>query len=554
MDADIVIVGGEVVDGTGGPAHRSDVAITDGRISAIADNLDAVGRREDLNASDAVVSPGFIDIHTHYDAQVWWDPALTPSCYHGVTTVVAGNCGLSLAPTRPAHRRLMAETFEFVEDMSLASLEAGIDWTFQTFPEQLDSLAERGTLVNYTGFVGHTALRLFVMGDDGYERAASDDEIGRMADLLGEAIDAGAAGFSTSFGGQVGAGGRPVPSRLASNEEFEVLARAVAASGRGIVACLPAVDMAADYLYDLSLQADVPITMVALVSESSGRHDERLAAHRRGLDRGARVWPQVSPLPIVSTFTMAKPVRLQGSPLVASLFPQPVEARRAAYADRDWRRRAFEALPTDEVYRPRPQTYTITSCTAHTELEGRRVVDVADERGVSWFDLMLDLAIDEPDLGLVCVAPVANDDEEVVTRLLKVEHCALGLSDAGAHVTQLCDANQPTVLLGEWVRERGALALPEAVHKLSGAQADLLGLRDRGRLEIGAHADVNVFEPATIAAGPKRVVRDFPAGEPRITCDQPVGIRHTLVNGVPIRRGGSMVDPMPAPLPGSVLR
>jgi N-acyl-D-aspartate/D-glutamate deacylase len=554
MDADIVIAGGTVVDGTGAAARRADVAITGGRISAIADDLDAIGRREQLDASGAVVCPGFIDIHTHYDAQVWWDPALTPSCYHGVTTVVAGNCGLSLAPTRPGHRRLMAETFEFVEDMSLASLEAGIDWTFETVGEQLDALADRGTLVNYAGFVGHTALRLFVMGDDGYERAASDAEIARMAALLGEAIQDGAAGFSTSFGGQVGAGGRPVPSRLASNEEFEALARAVAASGRGVVACLPAVDMAADHLYDLSLRADVPITMVALVSERSGRHEERLAAHQRGLDRGARVWPQVSPLPIVSRFTMAKPVRLQGSPLVASLFPEPVEVRRAAYADRDWRRRAFETLPTDEVYRPRPETYTITSCVAHPELEGRRVIEVAEELDSSWFDLMLDLAIDEPGLGLVCVAPVANDDEAVVTRLLGIEHCALGLSDAGAHVTQLCDADQPTVLLGEWVRERGALGLPEAVHKLSGAQADLLGLADRGRLEVGAHADVNVFDPATIAPGPKRVVHDFPAGEPRITSDQPAGIRHTLVNGVPIRRDGVVVDPLPAPLPGSVLR
>jgi N-acyl-D-aspartate/D-glutamate deacylase len=554
MDADIVIVGGTVVDGTGGRPRRADLAITDGRISAIAADLGAVGRQEELDATGAVVAPGFIDIHTHFDAQVWWDRALTPSCHHGVTTVVAGNCGLSLAPTRPEHRRLMAETLEFVEDMSLASLEAGIDWDFETFPECLDALTRRGTLINYSGFVGHTAVRLYVMGDEGYERAATDHEIERMAALVSEAIEAGAVGFSTSFGGQVGAGGRPVPSRLATTLEFETLVRAVAATGRGVVACLPAVDTPSDYLYELSLRTDVAITMVALVSERHGRHEERLAAHRRGLQRGARVWPQVSPLPIVSTFTMAKPVRLQGSPLVARLFPEPVDVRRCAYADREWRRQAFETLPTDEVYRPRPETYTIVSSTSHPDLEGRRLVEVADERGTGWFDVLLDLALDEPELGLVCVAPVANDDEEVVSRLLKVEHCALGLSDAGAHVTQLCDANQATVLLGEWVRERGVLELPEAVHKLSGAQAELLGFRDRGHLEVGARADVNVFDPATIAPGPKRVVRDFPADEPRITSDQPVGIRHTLVNGVPIRRDGVMTGPSAGPLPGTVLR
>jgi N-acyl-D-aspartate/D-glutamate deacylase len=539
------------VDGTGSEPRRADVAVTGGRISGIGEGLEG---RDEIDASDAVVSPGFIDIHTHFDAQVFWDPSLSPSCFHGVTTVVAGNCGFSLAPTRPEHRLLMAETLEHVEDMSLASLEAGIDWNFETFPEYLQSIDDRGTLINYTAFIGHTALRLFVMGDAGYERAATDDEVAAMVAMVTDAVRGGAAGFSTSFGMHIGAHGKPVPSRLAEKSEFEALVGAVGAAGRGVVACLPAVDSAPGYLYELSARSRVPITMVALVSELSGRHDVRLEAHRKGLAEGAEVWPQVSPLPIVSNFSMAKPGRLQGSPLFAALTAESPETRRAAYRDRDWRRRAMEGFPTDDVYRPQPQTYTITVSTAHPELEGRRIVDLADERGTTWLDVMLDLALDEPDLALKCVASVANDDEAVVSRLLQEEHCTLGLSDAGAHLTQLCDGNQATALLGGWVRERGVLDLPTAVRKLSGVQAELFGFADRGYLREGYRADLNVFDPDTIDPGPKRVVRDFPADEPRITCDQTVGLYHTLVNGVPIRRDGEMVGIAPDALPGQVVR
>ena len=212
MSADLVIKGGTVVDGTGAPGTRADVAISDGKVAAIGPDLD--GERV-LDAGGHIVAPGFIDIHTHYDAQVFWDPALTPSCFHGVTTVVAGNCGFSIAPTRPEHHDVIARTLENVEDMNVETLGAGIPWDFSTFSEYLASVERRGTAMNFSAYIGHTALRLFVMGDAAYERVATDDEIAQMQAVLRESMEAGAAGFATSFAPtHRGVDGLPIPATL----------------------------------------------------------------------------------------------------------------------------------------------------------------------------------------------------------------------------------------------------------------------------------------------------------------------------------------------------
>src|SRR6516164_6895081 len=229
MAADVVIRGGTVVDGTGAPGRRADVAITGGVISEIGERLS--GDRE-VDASGQIVTPGFVDIHTHYDAQVFWDPALSPSCWHGVTSVVAGNCGFSIAPVRPEHRELLVRTLQHVEDMSPDTLFAGVPWEeFETFPQYLDAIERRGTLLNYACYVGHTAVRIFVMGEDGYERAATDDEIRAMQQVIAEAMDAGAAGFATSSSPtHSGDQGRPVPSRVADVAELRSLLEALGAS------------------------------------------------------------------------------------------------------------------------------------------------------------------------------------------------------------------------------------------------------------------------------------------------------------------------------------
>jgi len=533
----ILIRGGTVVDGTGAPGVRADVRVADGRIAEIGPDLSADGVDRVLDADGCVVAPGFIDIHTHYDAQVFWDPSLTPSSFHGVTTVVAGNCGFSIAPTRPEHQDLIARTLENVEDMDVAALAAGVPWDFSSFPEYLASVGRLPLGLNFTAYVGHTALRLYVMGDDAYERAATAEEIDRMVEVLGESLEAGAAGFATSIAPtHRGADGKPVPSRFAERAELEALFAEVGRFGKGVVEVTPGPDLPVDDIYELQMASGVPFTFTALLSTPTGTHRRLVEVNRAGWERGAQVWPQVSPRPLAFAMTMAEPFTLNVNPHFAELMNASLDVRRKAYADQAWRDEAFAAWEDGTLTMvPRWDTYEIAESPAHPELEGRRLDDIAGERGARPFDVLLDLALDESDLVLRVRCILANDDPDEVSYLLSQEHCTLGLSDAGAHVGQLCDAPQATDLLGNWVRDRGVMSVEEGVRRLTKAQADLFGLVDRGELRPGAWADVVVFDPATVAPGPIRRIADFPAGSERLTADAPVGVRHVLVNGEPIR-------------------
>jgi N-acyl-D-aspartate/D-glutamate deacylase len=535
--SELVIRGGTVIDGTGAPGVVADVAIDNGRITAIGTGLS--GDRE-LDATGHVVAPGFIDIHTHYDAQVFWDPSLTPSCFHGVTTIVAGNCGFSLAPTRPEHHSLIARTLENVEDMDVATLEAGVPWDFSTFPEYLASVQSHGMGLNFAAYIGHTALRLFVMGDDAYERAATPEEITRMQEVVREAMEAGAAGFATSFAPtHRGVDGKPVPSRFAERVEIEALLEALGEVGLGIAAFTPGEQMGVADLYQLQPKIGVPFTYTALLAMPSGAHKAMLELNRQGWSDGAQVWPQVSPRPLQFSMSLAEPFTLNVNPKFAELMSSGLDERREAYGDPAWRKETLEAWETGSQFaRPRWDTYVIAESAAHPDLAGRRLLEVAQERATSPFDLLLDIALDEPDLSLRVGCILANDDVDEVHAVLTADGCTLGLSDAGAHVGQLCDAPQATDYLGNWVRDRSLSSLEAAVHRLTARQADILGLADRGRLVPGACADVVVFDPATVGPGPVRRVADFPTGSERLTADAPTGIRHVLVNGTPIRVDG----------------
>jgi N-acyl-D-aspartate/D-glutamate deacylase len=547
---ELVIRGGTVVDGTGAPSIRADVGITGGRITEVGD--DVQGTRV-LEADGHIVAPGFIDIHTHYDAQVFWDPALTPSCFHGVTTVVAGNCGFSIAPTRPDHRDLIARTLENVEDMDVAALAAGVPWDeFSTFPEYLAAVERSGLGLNYTAYIGHTALRLFAMGDDAYERAATAEEIASMRTIVGEALDAGAAGFATSFAiTHRGADGKPVPSRFAERAELDGILATVAEKRRGVVAFTPGDLVGVDDLYDIQPGVGVPFTFTALLTMPSGNHRRIIDVNRAGWAKGAEVWPQVSPRPLKFTMSMAEPFTLNINPEFAALMSASPEARRAAYADPAWREVAVKGWE-GAALAPRWNTYEIAESKLHPELEGRRLTAIAADRGHEPFDTLLDLAIDEPTIRVACM--LANDDADEVAIVLAEQHVALGLSDAGAHVGQLCDAPQATDYLANFVRDRQVLTIESAIHRLSGAQADMFGMADRGQIAPGAWADVAVFDLDTVAPGPIRRVADFPAGSERLTADAPGGMRHVLVNGTPIRvdgendlsaRAGQLVKPTP---------
>ena len=540
MANQLVIKGGTVHDGTGAPGFRADVGIADGRINEVGANLDG---EQVLDAGDCVVAPGFIDIHTHYDAQVFWDPALTPSCFHGVTTVVAGNCGFSIAPTRPEHHELIARTLENVEDMDVAALAAGIPWDFATFPEYLASVERRGTGLNFAAYIGHTALRLFVMGDDAYERTATAEECSGMQDVLRDAMHAGAAGFATSFAfPHRGIDGKPVPSRFADRAELEALLDTMGEVGLGVVSIAPGDPCPPADMFDLQIKAGVPFTWGALLTSPGRDHQQALDANRAGWERGAEVWPQVTPRPLTFVFTLDSPYPLAVNEHFAALQNASVDERARAYADPAWREQMMQGWSGVGNFGLRWDTYTIGQSEVHPELMDRRLADIAAERGVEPLACLLDLALDEPGLELRVRTIIANDDEAGVADLLVDEHSTLGLSDAGAHAGQLCDAPQATDLLGNWVRDKGVVPMEQAIRKLSGQQADIFGFADRGYLRPGAWADVAVFDPVTVAPGPIRRVRDFPANAERLTADQPVGMQHVVVNGTPIQVDGARTD------------
>ena len=550
MSADLVIRGGTVVDGTGAPRYRADVAVTDGRISEIGEGLS--GRRV-IEADGHVVTPGFIDIHTHYDAQVFWDPALTPSSWHGVTSVVAGNCGFTIAPCRPEHRALIGKTLQHVEDMNLATLTAGIPWDFETFPEYLDSVARHGSVLNYAAYVGHTAVRLFVMGDDGYEREATEAELAAMADVVREALLAGAAGFaSTSAPTHNGEGGRPVPSRIADIHEMEALVTPLRELGRGVGAFTPGDRVKHPEVYALQKRIGRPFTWTALLTRRGGTFAQDMAAYTEQQQaEGAEVYPQITCRPLTFQMNLRDPFTFNTKAMWAALMDHPIEERIAAYSDPAWRERAMEEMKT-AMFRPNWDTMTIEEA-RDTSVNGRSVAAVAAERGIGPLDAMVELSLAE-DFQPRFRDTIANDDPDVIADLLRQDGLILGLSDAGAHVGQLCDACLPTDLLGNWVREREVLTLERAVHKLTGEPAGIYGFAGRGMLAEGAFADIAVFDPDTVAPGPVRRVQDFPADGERLVADAPRGMRHVLVNGTPIRVDGTPDPEALAAKPGVVLR
>jgi N-acyl-D-aspartate/D-glutamate deacylase len=529
----IVIRGGRVVDGTGRPGYAADVLVRDGRIAAIGPRLSG---DETLDASGAVVAPGFIDIHTHYDAQVFWDPALTPSCFHGVTTVVAGNCGFTIAPTRAGDRETIARTLEKVEDMNPASLMEGIPWDFETFPEYLASVERRGTVLNYSSYVGHTALRLFHMGADAYEREATEEEIRAMSRSVREAMEAGAVGLATSRAPtHVGIGGKPVCSRLAAISEFEAMAGELAKLGRGVIASTLGAGFAYDEVYAFQRRLGVPLTYTALLA-IPGLWQRASSIHAEQVSQGTGVWPQISVRKVTLQMQMKAPFSFDQAPCFAALYAEKPEMRVVRYRDPAWRAKAIEELKSTPLP-TRWENFDLAESEVHAALVERKLVDIARERGEHPFDAMVALSLEE-NLETRFRYVQANDDEAGITHLLQQKQMALGLSDAGAHVGMLCDAPLPTDLLGNWVREREVLSLESAVHKLTGEPAGIFRFEGRGLVAEGAHADLCIFEPDRVSPGRIRRVRDFPAGADRLTADEPSGVRHVLVNGIPIHRDG----------------
>jgi len=544
---DVLLRGAALIDGSGAPSRAADVAITDDRIAAVAGPGDLVpGPGADVIELDGLtLAPGFIDIHTHYDAQILWDGDLTPSNWHGVTSVVMGNCGFSVAPTRPEHRDTIVRTLENVEGMTIEALDAGIDWCFETFPEYLAAIEHRRKRLNVAAFVGHSALRLFVVGGD--EREATDDEVARMRSVLRDAMDHGAIGFSTSRQpNHQGAFGRPVPSRYASIDEVYALTAVLGEVGKGVVEVSIGPGLFVNEFSEMAERYGVPVTWTALVARA-----EKPGAARRTVDRGAalpgEVYPQVACRPIVMQVNLADPSPLGEVDAWKEVLALPREERAARYRDASWRDRARAS--TLDTWSRRWPKIDIEETGTHRDLVGVPLDRLAAERGTTPFDLMLDLALAD-DMATRFRVVMDNDGDEEIGELLADKRVLLGLSDAGAHASQLCDACYSTHLLGHWVRERHALPLEDAVWRLTGHPARAFRIAERGLVREGFFADLVAFDPDRVGCAPVERVHDQPGGAERLIV-RSTGIERMWVNGTATRVDGEDVERV---APGRLLR
>ncbi len=484
------------------------------------------------------MAPGFIDPHTHYDAQILWDPEVTPSSWHGVTSVVVGNCGFGIAPTRPEHRPTILRVLENVEGMPLDALEAGIPWTFETFPEYLDAVDRQPLGINVAVLVGHTPLRFFVLGDDATERVATPEEVARMEALVGEALDAGAVGFSTSrTESHLGAYGKPVPSRVCDLDEIRALAGVLGEKDKGTLESTWGPDLFVDEFADIAKAIDRPVSWAALMtSRRNPGHAPEVAA--RVAAAGGKVRPQVACRPIVVQLALSDPFAFANVAAFGEILALEHDQRAARYATDEWRRRAHDEMQA--AWGDILDFAVVSESEAHPELvEAGPMGELAAARGLTAIDLMVELAVAE-DLATRFTIAMINDNEDEVAALLQDDHFLLGLSDAGAHTSQLCDANYATYLLQHWWREKGALSLEKAVWRLTGQPAEVYGLADRGRLEPGLAADVVVFDPDTVGTRRARRIDDFPAGADRLVADS-TGVVHVWVGGQRTRRDGDQL-------------
>jgi N-acyl-D-aspartate/D-glutamate deacylase len=542
---DLVIRNALLVDGLGSPARRGDLAVTGDRISAVGTVEGA--SKASVEGDGLALMPGIIDSHTHYDAQITWDPGVSPSPQLGVTTAVIGNCGFTIAPCRAADRELVMRNLTQVEGMSLEVLRSGIRWDFETLPQYLDMLERQGAAANIAVLAGHSALRTYVMGEAATQRAATDDEVAAMRGVLLEAMRAGAVGFSTSTSpAHNGEGGVPMPSRLADDRELRALVGALREAGRGVFMLTKGGHTRMEFLDDLAADSTRPVVVAALLHNSTnpGSVFKDLESIRESNARGRRLVGAVSCCPLAMDFTLHSPYTFEGLESWQPALPlkgAPYREKLKAPEFRDAVRIELSRPAHFRLFNGEWEKVQVVE-SRRKEAEQRSIAELARAAGKDPLDTMLDLALDE-DLDTVFSALLLNSDEEAVGRMLRHPASLVSLSDAGAHLTFFNDAGFGLHLLGHWVRERKVLALEEAVRRLTSQPASVFGIRRRGALLPGYHADLLLFDPATVQRGPKTRVFDLPGGHPRLTTPA-VGVEGVWVNGVRLsgeRRAGRLL-------------
>ncbi len=543
MAYDIVIRDGMVIDGSGGARYRADVAIQDGQIAAIG-RINEKGK-ETIDAEGHVVTPGFVDGHTHMDAQVFWDPIGSCSCYHGVTSVVMGNCGFTLAPCKQEDADLVFRNLERAEDLSREAMLEGIEWSWESFPEFLDAVDNLPKGINYAGYIGHSALRTYVMGERAFTDEATEDDVRGMQNIVKEAVNAGAIGFSTSRTfNHITADDRPVASRLANWEEVRAIVNAVGETGKGVFEIAgeaPGRDPERireyhERLRDLAIESGVTQTwgmFSVRVAPDFWRPyfdllDETAAA-------GGRMFAQVHSRGLNNLLSFESNLPYDKWDLWRDIRELPIEEQAARLRDPDLRAKLVE-IANQEYTGPRivgaelrPPNWDLVFPMDDMQYDKPSMAQIAQEKGVDPIELMIDMAL-EKDLKMFFRTPIANENMDDVLEMMKHPRSVVTFSDSGAHVSQIMDSSLQTHLLSYWVREKEAMTLEDAVRQITYNTATMWGMHDRGLLREGMAADVVVFDPDTVGPRMPEVVTDLPAGAKRLK-QTAEGIRNTIVNG-----------------------
>ena len=557
MPHDLLVRNGTIIDGTGAPRYRADLAIAGGRIAEIG-KING-GAKRVIDASGLIVSPGFIDPHTHYDAQICWDPLVTCSSWHGVTSVIMGNCGVGLAPCKPAERDIAAWNLVHVEAIPYDVLNRGITWDWETFPQYMDAAERRGLGINVGFLAALSPFRHWAMGEEAMGRAANEDETARIRAMLHDAMAAGAFGFSLTVMPQhVGYKGQPLACRLASDDELRSYAAVLRQAGHGVVEIAltkqPSTVSQREYeLLDLlSTESQGPVTWLNLRDRDDAPEAwvETLDKVAPLLDRGCR--PQVAARPLIVEFNLRNPFLFGSMNSIKPAFgDKSAEAQKHLYADAEFRRRFAAELDRRAVLRDIWDRARVKEAThaALKSIEWKTVRAIARERGVDPLDLFFDLAI-EDDLELTYMMPLLDINEERVARKFSDSRTMIGISDGGAHVDMLCNAGYPTYLIGNFVRGRQALTLEYAVKRITSEPARFFGIAGRGVISPGMAADLAIFDFDRIGSPERPEVRhDLPGGGRRLVT-QSEGIEYTIVNGTILYQAGQHTGA----LSGRVLR